>query len=72
MPPVPADENAPPHPTIVGVADIADRLNANRATVDAWRHRGLLPEPDWTIGGRPAWKWSKVEKWAKETGRFSR
>ena len=56
--------------TPVGLVEIADRLGVTRGVVDQWRHRGLLPEPEWTVGGRPAWKWETVEKWAKKTGRL--
>lgn len=54
----------------VGIPEIAERLGVKRATVDQWRLRGLLPDPKWTVGGRPAWDWTDVEKWAKETGRL--
>lgn len=53
----------------VGLAEIAQRLNVERGTVDQWRARKLLPEPRWTVGGRPAWDWSDIAAWAKETGR---
>lgn len=59
-----------PHPTIVGIADIARRLERPRATVDQWKWLKVLPEPDWTIGDRPAWKWATIERWALETGRL--
>ena len=55
--------------TPVGISEIADRLGVQRATVDQWRHRGLLPDPRWTISGNPAWDWSDIETWAQETGR---
>lgn len=60
---------APEHPTVVGLAEIANRLSATRTSVDQWRHKGLLPEPSWTIGGRPAWDWRKIARWARSTGR---
>jgi hypothetical protein len=40
-----------------------------RPTVDIWRQRGVMPEPRWTVGGRPAWNWPDVLAWAVETGR---
>lgn len=61
---------APEHPTVVGLAEIAERLGATRTSVDQWRHKGILPEPSWTIGGRPAWDWRKIAKWARSTGRL--
>jgi hypothetical protein len=53
----------------VGTDDIADRLGVKRQTVAMWRYRKLLPEPSWTVSGRPAWNWPDIQKWAKETGR---
>ena len=55
----------------VGLAEIADRLGVPRRNVDRWRERGVLPDPDWTVGGRPAWDWSVIERWARATGRLS-
>jgi len=54
----------------VGAVEIADLLGVGRSTVDQWRQRGLLPEPRWTVGGRPAWAWSDIATWAAETGRI--
>lgn len=54
----------------VGIAEIAERLNVKRQTVDIWRHRDLLPEPRWMVGGRPAWNWDDIEKWARDSGRL--
>ena len=53
----------------VGIVEIADRLGVQRQTVDQWRQRRLLPEPRWTVGGRPAWSWPEIERWAQATGR---
>lgn len=55
----------------VGIIEIAERLGVQRATVDQWRNRDLLPEPRWTVGGRPAWDWADIERWAKMTGRLA-
>lgn len=58
------------HPTVVGVVEIVRRLDVSRSAFDQWRYRGLgFPEPKWTIGGRPAWYWPDVLRWAKKTGR---
>lgn len=55
----------------VGVVEVCERLGVTRAAFDAWKHRGLgFPEPRWTVGGRPAWNWPDVAKWAKATGRL--
>jgi len=56
--------------TPVGIVEIADRLGVERGTVDQWRHRGLLPEPRWVVGGRPAWNLDDIHDWAEETGRL--
>lgn len=54
----------------VGVVEVADRLGVGRKAVDKWRQRDLgFPAPTWTVGGRPAWRWEDVERWARETGR---
>jgi len=54
----------------VGAVEIAARLRVRRATVDQWQQRGLLPDPDWTVGGRPAWAWARIEQWARDSGRL--
>jgi len=51
--------------------EIARRLGVPRATVDTWRHRGHLPEPDLVLGPRQLlWAWRTIEAWARETGRL--
>lgn len=55
--------------TPVGQTEIAERLGVPLDTVRKWRTRGLLPAPTWTVGGRPAWDWSDIDTWARETGR---
>jgi hypothetical protein len=55
----------------VGLIEIADRLGVRRQTADMWRTRGVLPEPRWVVGGRPAWDWTTdIVPWAKETSRI--
>lgn len=54
----------------VGILEIAGRLGVRRVTVDQWLQRDLLPPPEWTVGGRPAWDWSNILRWAVETGRL--
>jgi hypothetical protein len=54
----------------VGIKEIGERLEVQRATVDMWLFRELLPPARWTVGGRPAWDWPDVEAWAVETGRL--
>jgi hypothetical protein len=55
---------------IVGVKEMAERLGVKQQTAAAWRHRGLLPPPEGTVSGAPAWTWATIERWAMETGRF--
>jgi predicted site-specific integrase-resolvase len=54
----------------VGLSDIANRLGVAHQTAKQWKLRGLLPEPRWTVSGRPAWEWKDVERWARKTGRL--
>lgn len=54
----------------VGIVEIAERLDVQRATVDKWRTRGLLPEPWLVISGTPIWEWNEIGAWAQVTGRL--
>ena len=65
---------------LVAMSDIARRLGVRPNTVNMWRYRSDLstnkstmrfPEPDRTVGGRPAWKWGQVVAWLRATGRES-
>lgn len=55
----------------VGIIEIMERLNVSRKLMDHWRTRGRdgqpFPEPRWTVGGRPAWRWGDVKRWHKAT-----
>jgi hypothetical protein len=55
----------------VGLAEMAERLGVKAQTARMWRHRNLLPEPEWTVSGQPAWNWSTIEEWARSTGRLT-
>lgn len=55
---------------LVGLAELVDRLGTTRLTVDSWRARGRLPEPEYVVGGRPAWRWSTIKRWAERSGRL--
>src|SRR5690606_14630505 len=52
------DDNDP-----VGLAEISADFGIPRATVDKWRTRDVLPEPEWIVGGRPAWRRSTIRDW---------
>jgi len=58
-----------PLPDLVGPVEIAERLGVERATVDKWRQRRVLPDPAATISGSPIWKWGEIVEWASRTGR---
>lgn len=58
----------------VGQKEIAERLGVRQNTVAMWLARRTsteFPAPKWTVGGRPAWEWAEVRKWALATGRLS-
>ncbi len=55
---------------IVGQKEIAMRLRVTPDTVYQWGKRNLLPPPEGTVGGDPAWHWSTIETWAQQTGRM--
>lgn len=59
-----------PELDIVGLKEIAERLGVKQQTAAAWRHRGLLPPPEGTVSGAPAWQWRTIEAWAAATGRL--
>ncbi|MDQ2729107.1 MAG: hypothetical protein M3Y91_14895 [Actinomycetota bacterium] len=54
----------------VGVVEVAHRLRVTRDDVNNWRRRDQFPPPNWTVGGRPAWRWSTIDAWAQATGRL--
>lgn len=54
---------------VVGIAEIAERLDVKVETVYQWRQRELLPDPD-IYQKPPLWRWPTVEKWARETRRL--
>ncbi len=54
----------------IGLAEIAVLLEVRRPTCDKWRSRGVLPEPDMTISGTPAWWRDTIIGFATHTGRM--
>jgi hypothetical protein len=48
--------------------EIADVLEIDRATVNVWRNRGLLPEPDGTPSGTPIWLAETIRPWLVAKG----
>ena len=55
---------------IIGIKEIAELLGVVRGTVDAWRWRGVLVEPDGAASGRPLWHRDTILEWARQTGRL--
>lgn len=55
---------------IVGIKEIAERLGVKPQTAATWRVRNLLPPEEGTVSGVPAWNWSAIEQWARQTGRL--
>ncbi len=55
---------------LVGLTEIANRLDKKVDTVKKWRHRQLLPEPDYVLAQGPVWEWKTIRTWAEQTGRL--
>lgn len=58
--------------SLVGAAEIAQRLGVGKATVvHDWRRRHPdFPQPVATLTMGLVWSWPDVEKWARKTGRL--
>jgi hypothetical protein len=56
---------------LVDITAIAERLNVPKDTVNKWRFRNLLPEPDYDLAVGPVWEWETIREWAVRTGRYS-
>jgi hypothetical protein len=54
---------------LVDINLIAERLGVRLDTVNKWRHREILPAPDYPELASPVWDWETIRKWAEETGR---
>lgn len=66
---VPGWKSRPNDNTLCGIAEAAKLLGVQRATVDKWRVRGVLPDPDYALEGGPVWWASTLRRWARVTGR---
>jgi len=55
---------------LVIAADIADRLGISRARVSVLAGSLAFPRPLGRLGRSDVWRWSSVERWARETGRL--
>lgn len=55
---------------LVDLAEIAERLGVPKDTVNKWRFRNLLPEPDYNLAVGPVWEWETIRDWAERTNRL--
>ena len=55
---------------LVVAADIAERLGLSRARVSVLASRSDFPRPVGRLGRSDVWRWPRVERWARETGRL--
>lgn len=55
---------------LVIAADIAERLRISRARVSVLASRSDFPRPVGRLGRSEVWRWTSVERWARETGRL--
>jgi hypothetical protein len=71
------DSNA--QPQLVGITEIADRLQVPPERISIWRYRHKqAPRPPWqpfpdpvrVVGRSPLFDWVEIETWAKATGRM--
>lgn len=53
---------------LVGYSEIAERLGVSRRTVETWRQREILPEPEWIVSGSPIWRGATITRWTEKTG----
>jgi hypothetical protein len=49
--------------TMLTVADIGDLADVSKATIDSYRYRGYLPEPQVVKGRTPLWSRPVVRRW---------
>jgi predicted DNA-binding transcriptional regulator AlpA len=56
---------------LVIAADIAERLGISRARVSVLATRSDFPRPVGRLGRSDVWRWTSVERWARETGRLT-
>lgn len=56
---------------LVGIAEIAERLDVRPVTVHAWRARHSdFPAPLATLSMGLLWAWPDIEAWARRSGRL--
>jgi predicted DNA-binding transcriptional regulator AlpA len=52
--------------TMLTVADIAEAAGVSKSTIDSYRYRGYLPEPQLTRGRTPLWARPIVRRWLND------
>jgi predicted DNA-binding transcriptional regulator AlpA len=55
---------------LVIAADIADRLGISRQRINVLASGPGFPKPLGKLGRSAVWRWSSVERWARESGRL--
>jgi len=58
------------HTELVIATDIAKRLGISAQRVYVLASAPGFPKPVGTLGRSSVWRWSSVERWARETGRL--
>lgn len=53
----------------LGPKEVAEFLGVKRPTVQQWNFRHVLPPPDYSVNGAPAWERRTIAQWARDTGR---
>ena len=52
--------------TLLSAAQLAELAGVSKATLDTYRHRGLLPEPQVIVGRTPLWARPIATRWLAE------
>jgi len=55
---------------LVIAADIAERLGISRARISVLVSRSDFPRPVGRLGRSDVWRWTSVERWARDTRRL--
>lgn len=55
---------------LVIAVDVARRLRISPQRVNVLAHGPGFPKPLGKLGRSSVWRWSSVERWARETGRL--